>query len=52
MRQKEKTVTITKQEYDSMKETLEILSNPEIMRDIRDSEESRKKGNKPIKIKL
>ncbi len=41
---KEKMILVAKKEYDSMKETLEILSNKEMMAQIRTSEKNRKKG--------
>ena len=37
-------VLMSADEYDSLMETMEILSNPEIMRDIRQAEEDYKKG--------
>jgi len=44
MKQKEQMITISKEEYDSMKETLEILSDPDMMEQLKESEKNRKKG--------
>lgn len=38
------TVTIPKEEYESMKSTIEILSDPELMEQLRQSEEDIKAG--------
>ena len=38
-------VTIPRDEYESMKSTLEILSDPELMAQIKESEEEYKAGN-------
>ena len=38
-------VTISSDEYESMKSTLEVLSDPELMEQIRESEEEYKAGN-------
>ena len=38
-------VTISSDEYESMKSTLEVLSDPELMKQIRESEEEYKAGN-------
>jgi len=37
-------VTITSDEYESMKETIEILSDPELMKQLKASEEDIKAG--------
>jgi PHD/YefM family antitoxin component YafN of YafNO toxin-antitoxin module len=41
---KEKTITIPLEEYEAMKETIEILSNPEATKRILESIEQAKKG--------
>ena len=41
-------VVISIEEYESMKETLEVLSDREIMEQIKESERARMKGEKPI----
>ena len=38
------TILISKKEYEGMKETIEILQNPDIMRQILESEKNIKKG--------
>ena len=38
------TILISKREYEGMKETIEILQNPDIMRQILESEKNIKKG--------
>ena len=38
-------VTISSDEYESMKSTLEVLSDPELMAQIKESEEEYKAGN-------
>ena len=43
-------IMISKKEYDGMKETIEILQNPEMMKQILESEENRKKGIKFKKL--
>ena len=52
----EPVVVITLEEYESLKETIEILSNPELMRDIRqgikDFEEGRSISWEDIKKEL
>ena len=37
-------IKISKKEYEGMKETIEILQNPEMLRQILESEENLKKG--------
>ena len=37
-------VTIPREEYESMKSTLEVLSDPELMEQIRESDEDMKAG--------
>ncbi len=46
----QETIVISKKEYDGMKETIEILQNKELMDQIRESEENRKKGIKFKKL--
>ena len=41
----ENMIRISKKEYDGMKETMEILQDPDIMSQILESEENIKKGN-------
>ncbi len=43
---------ISKKEYEGMKETIEILQDPEIMRQILESEENMRKGVKFKKLDL
>lgn len=38
------TIIISKKEYEGMKETIEILQDEELMAQIRESEENRRKG--------
>ena len=45
-------IMISKKEYDGMKETIEILQNPEMMKQILESEENRKKGIKFKKLNI
>ena len=45
-------ITITKKDWESMKETFDILNDPETMKDIRESEEAIKKGVKGWEIKF
>lgn len=40
----EKTILISKKEYEGMKETIEILQDPELMNQILESEKNIKKG--------
>jgi PHD/YefM family antitoxin component YafN of YafNO toxin-antitoxin module len=40
----EKMIKISRKEYEGMKETIEILQNPEMMSQILESEENIKKG--------
>ncbi|MBL7056088.1 hypothetical protein ISS07_04205 [Candidatus Woesearchaeota archaeon] len=37
-------ITLPKDKYDSMKETLEVLSDPELLKDIRDGIEEIQEG--------
>ncbi len=46
------TVIISRKEYEGMKETIEILQDPDLMNQIRESEENRKKGIKFKKLKI
>jgi len=48
---KNETIIISKKEYEGMKETIEILQDEDLMNQIRDSEEAKKKGVKPWKLK-
>ena len=41
-------IIMSVEEYGSMKETLEVLSDRDIMQQIRESEEAKLKGEKPI----
>ena len=41
---KQDMIVISKKEYDGMKDTIEILQNPEIMKQILDSEKNISKG--------
>jgi len=45
-------ITITKKDWESMKETFDILNDSETMKDIRESEEAIKKGVKGWEIKF
>ncbi|HLC20207.1 MAG TPA: hypothetical protein VJK72_04770 [Candidatus Nanoarchaeia archaeon] len=45
-------IMISKKEYEGMKETIEILQNPEMMKQILESEENRKKRIKFKKINI
>jgi len=38
------TITISKREYEEMKETIEILQNPDFMEQVLESEKNIKKG--------
>ena len=42
---KSELIQIPKEEYESMKETIEILSNKKLMKDIKEGIEDIKKGN-------
>ncbi len=44
----EPIVVISMREYESMKETLEVLTDPEMMKQIRETEKARKEGKKPV----
>ena len=46
----QETIIISKKEYEVMKETIEILQDKELMEQIRESEENRKKGIKFKKL--
>ena len=48
----QETIIISKKEYDGMKETIEILQDRELMDQIRESEENRKKGMKFKKLDI
>lgn len=41
-------VVMSVREYESMKETLEVLTDLDIMRQIKESEKARKEGKKPV----
>ena len=41
-------VVMSMREYESMKETLEVLTDPEMMKQIRETEKARKEGKKPV----
>lgn len=41
---KQEVMIISKKEYEGMKETIEILQNPDLMKQILESEESIKEG--------
>ena len=46
----QETLIISKKEYEGMKETIEILQDNELMSQIRESEENRRKGIKFRKL--
>ena len=46
------TVIISKKEYEGVKETIEILQDEELMSQIKESEENRKKGKKSRKLEV
>ncbi|MEK6935087.1 MAG: hypothetical protein AABW46_04370 [Nanoarchaeota archaeon] len=48
----QETILISRKEYEGMKETIEILQDREIMDQIRESEENRKKGIKFKKLNI
>ena len=43
-------VVMSMREYESMKETLEVLTDPEMMKQIRETEKARKEGKKPVEF--
>ena len=45
-------IKISKKEYEGMKETIEILQDPDMMRQILESEENRRKGIKFKKLDI
>ncbi|MDO8564045.1 MAG: hypothetical protein Q7R87_03490 [Nanoarchaeota archaeon] len=47
----EKMIQISLKEYEGMKETIEILQNPEMMAQILESEDAKRKNVKSWKIK-
>ena len=48
----QETITIPKKKYEELLEELSILRDPEMMAAIRESEEAKKKGVKPWKLKF
>ncbi len=46
------TMIISKKEYEGMKETIEILQDEELMSQIRESEENRRKGKTFKKLNI
>ncbi len=48
----QETLIISKKEYEGMKETIEILQDEELMSQIKESEENRKKGIKFKKLDI
>ena len=45
-------IIISRKEYEGMKKTIEILQNKDLMDQIRESEENRKKGTKFKKLEI
>ncbi len=48
----QEVIIISRKEYEGMKDTIEILQNKELMDQIRESEENRKKGIKFKKLEI
>ncbi len=52
IKSEEPVVIVPVREYESMQETLEILSDKGIMKQIRESEECRKQGKKAVDFEV